>query len=487
MIGLCNVPFGFSLIPTVVLVVLCTMGKATRWLKSLFGLKKEKEQPNSGDRKQSKWYSPGHSGRESVALCHNPATIPPNLSPAEAAWIRSCYTEETEKEQNKHAIAVAAATAAAADAAVAAAQAAVAVVRLTSHGRGTMFGGGGRERFAAVKIQNVFRGYLARKALRALKGLVKLQALVRGYLVRKQAAATLYSMQALIRAQSTVRSQKFRSRINNNNNNNSRFNSEFRARKSTERFDESKSEHQHTASFHSRRLSAASFDAFNNNGESPKIVEVDNGRPKSSRSRRRNNSTDFGDDPFYQTISSPFPCQIPATNRLSTIPDCHHRRNFQDPDWGLTSDECKFSTAHSTPRFRNSSSPNPLVPAPVTPAKSVCIDSFFRGHQFSNCHPNYMSNTQSFKAKLRSYSAPKQRPEPETMTPSTAKKRVSLTEMMESTRSSLSGVRMQRSCSHVQEAISFKNAVMGKLDRSSDCVREDEPEREQRHYLPRRW
>ncbi|KAL3598375.1 hypothetical protein D5086_006293 [Populus alba] len=94
---------------------------------------------------------------------------------------------------------VAAATAAAADAAVAAAQAAVAVVRLTSHGRGTMFGGG-KEKWAAVKIQTVFRGYLLlqnffhgpEKALRALKGLVKLQAVVRGYLVRKRAAATLH-------------------------------------------------------------------------------------------------------------------------------------------------------------------------------------------------------------------------------------------------------------------------------------------------------
>ena len=53
----------------------------------------------------------------------------------------------------------------------------------------------------------------ARKALRALKGLVKLQALVRGYLVRKCAAETFHSMQALIRAQTSVRSQ----RINRNN------------------------------------------------------------------------------------------------------------------------------------------------------------------------------------------------------------------------------------------------------------------------------
>lgn len=50
----------------------------------------------------------------------------------------------------------------------------------------------------------------AKKALRALKALVKLQALVRGYLVRKQTAATFYSMQALIKAQETIRAEKCR-------------------------------------------------------------------------------------------------------------------------------------------------------------------------------------------------------------------------------------------------------------------------------------
>lgn len=141
------------------------MGRAIRWLKGLLGLKKDKEhtKPNShlNDFRDKKGtWSSSSFGRDSNSdeLCHNPSTIPPNLSAAEAAWLRSYYTD-AETEQNKHAIAVAAATAAAADAAVAAAQAAVAVVRLTSHGRGSMLGAS-HEKMAAIKIQTVFRGYL---------------------------------------------------------------------------------------------------------------------------------------------------------------------------------------------------------------------------------------------------------------------------------------------------------------------------------------
>ncbi|KAK4280951.1 hypothetical protein QN277_012502 [Acacia crassicarpa] len=431
------------------------MGRATRWLKSLFGIKKDRNHVSEGELRD---------------LCHNPTTIPPNISPAEAAWLQSFYTE-TEKQQNKHAIAVAAATAAAADAAVAAAQAAVAVVRLTSHGRGTMFGGdgGGRERWAAVKIQTVFRGYLARKALRALKGLVKLQALVKGYLVRKEAAATLHGMQALIRAQATVRFQKASRRLMNRDNEVYRF--EARARTSMERFDDTRSEH--TAPIHSRRMSS-SFDATINNTNSfdgsPKILEVDTGRPR-SRSRRTNTSiSDFGDDPQFQALSSPLPapcCRTPA--RLS-IPDCG--RNLQvSSDWGLTVEECRSSTAQSTPRFTNSCG---SFSCNATACRSVCGDGdgFFYP-QYGN-YPNYMANTQSFRAKLRSHSAPKQRPEP--------KRRVSLNELMEC-RSSLSGVRMQRSCSQVQEAINFKNAVMGKLEKSGEFGREGSDS----NYWQRRW
>lgn len=104
------------------------MGRAKRWLKALFGWKKNKE---------ITWGSGTDSGRVSSGWMKPLESVP-----------------DSEMEQSKRAIAIAAATAAAADAAVSAARAAAAVVRLANQGCG------GREWWAAVKIQNAFRGFL---------------------------------------------------------------------------------------------------------------------------------------------------------------------------------------------------------------------------------------------------------------------------------------------------------------------------------------
>ncbi|KAI5063310.1 hypothetical protein GOP47_0021857 [Adiantum capillus-veneris] len=136
------------------------------------------------------------------------------------SYVERRISTKVEDEQDKHALAVAVASAAAAEAAVAAAYAAAEVVRLTGGAQSPSFLSFNRhliegahcspsvslkkEDWAAIKIQTAFRGYLARRALRALRGLIRLQALVRGHAVRKQATRTFRCMQALVRIQARL-------------------------------------------------------------------------------------------------------------------------------------------------------------------------------------------------------------------------------------------------------------------------------------------
>ncbi|XP_038981301.1 protein IQ-DOMAIN 14-like [Phoenix dactylifera] len=434
------------------------MGRATKWLRSLLGGKKDAkdQKDNAGtsgrERKEKKRWSFGKFGSgSSEGETQNTAAA------ADSEWLKSLYAER--EIQNMHAIAVAVATTAAASAAVTAAHAAV--VRLQSQGRGTMFNGC-MEPWAAVKIQTAFRGYLAKKALRALKALVKLQALVRGYLVRKQAAATLHRLQAIIRAQAAARQQNIHSLLPKDG----RFPPAIRPRKSYERFNEPRSEQ--LAPVHSRRLSLCLDSPSYSVDRSPKIVEMDTCRTKSRSSRRTTPSvSETTGDQHSLLISSPFPCQTPP--RLS-IPT---RRIYQDQDSSLSTDgKCRYSkTAYNTPRYMNYASSTP-----VTPAKGLnAFDGVLRRILNMPNRPNYMANTRSSVAKVRSQSAPKQRPEIAGL-----RKRVpsNLNEAVES-RASLSGVVSRKSCSPAQGAFNFKSAVVERLDKSVELSRD--------YYLQRMW
>ncbi|KAJ8479634.1 hypothetical protein OPV22_023361 [Ensete ventricosum] len=363
------------------------MGRATRWLLKLWGGNKEKQ-----ERKDSS----GYGGEERMerkrrsfwkSRNSSDAVLGQNASTAaamEAAWFRSFYAV-SEREQSKHAIAVAAATAAAADAAVAAAQAAVAAVRLTGQRRNSC----AQEWLAAVRIQAAYRGHLARKALRALRALVKAQALVKGFLVRKRAAATLHSMQSLVRAQATVRALQ-RSRCLSRGDGNPP--PEVRHRRSSERFGDTRSEH--IPAF-SRRRSSTSLDGAAIDG-CPKIVEIDTCQPIKSRSFRRTSASalDPAHDLPLHAFSSPILYQVPA--RVS-IPS---RGNLlEDDDGCINGEKCWLSAAaQGTPGHTNSSGN-----VTVTPAKSAWDAKGVLGQQVNRwSSSNYTANAgQSSKARLR--------------------------------------------------------------------------------------
>ncbi|KAL8129692.1 hypothetical protein V2J09_018847 [Rumex salicifolius] len=378
------------------------MGKAARWLKALFGVKSSTKICGSG-----------------AGFVHHPAT---DKSPTKVASLRSvnplAKLDDGNSEQNKHAIAVAAATAAAADAAVAAARAAAEVVRLTMTSKGKFnLLAGNVVRSAAIRIQTNFRGYLARKALRALKGVVKIQAIVRGYLVRKRANATLRAMQALFRLQSKRAS-------NGPDRDLGRAGSLHWARSSMGGFgDRVETEQYYTtqcSTGRSRRLSSSSFETRASNppidDDNPKVVEVDNGRPESRSGRRRQNS-------FLE------PGMLLSSYQV-------HKSCLQE--WGPTS-------AQTTPRSSSMGS-------------GGLTRDFVHGGGWGKeeqwCyyrHPNYMTKTMSFKAKTRPQSAPKQRPEPikncKRNSVSSGRKRMTLSEILTEARNSASEVGMQSSCS----------------------------------------
>ncbi|KAJ4828911.1 hypothetical protein Tsubulata_008081 [Turnera subulata] len=179
------------------------MGKASKWFRAILGLKKQQQQ-------QQQQPEPSKSNPRCMSFVKSSSRErdqQPPTKPAPSPWGELLYADQAE-----HAIAVAQATAAAAEAAAEAAKAAARLVRLTSSRRfacgvGSYLGrsscaGVLDPELAAVKIQSVFRGYLARRGLRALRAIVKMQALVRGHIQRKRTADWLHRMEAMLRARS---------------------------------------------------------------------------------------------------------------------------------------------------------------------------------------------------------------------------------------------------------------------------------------------
>nr|GEW97750.1 hypothetical protein [Tanacetum cinerariifolium] len=336
-------------------------------------------------------------------------------------------------------------------AAVATAAAAEVAIEVARRSKPPLQVNNSRHHYAATIIQTAFRGYLARRALRALKGLVKLQALVRGHNVRKQAKMTLQCMQALVRVQARVLDQRMKQ------------SDQCSSRKST--FSDTTSAwgsryHQDISDRRSMSRDGTFSQETRRNNRNPSMGDKELGvgdrhqwldswmgsKPWESRPMARA-STDQRDR--FKTV------EVDTSQPYSTIPPNHMRRSSYQYN----------HQHHNHYQNQRNSSSSPLHRAPVTPSPSktrpiqvrsasphyVREDRSYHSTQSqtpslrsnysfntvlqhprgstsgsAGSIPNYMAATESAKARIRSQSAPRQRPAtPDRDRPGTAKKRLS--------------------------------------------------------------
>ncbi|XP_065854657.1 protein IQ-DOMAIN 19-like [Euphorbia lathyris] len=210
------------------------------------------------------------------------------------------------------------------------------------------------EHASATRIQAVFRSYLAKKALCALRALVKIQALVRGHLVRKQTTATMRQMHALMSIQVRARFQRIQM---------AEESSQLAVRSQSSR---------HANFSHETGLRGAYKEATNwNIYETERVLKHKHDYLSSSAKRREHRPRKY------------------YSGELSI--------SKRDQEY-----EFSFSTAHNSPQIRSPT-------ATAIPGRAS-----FTYHKPDYEHPvpspNYMSNTESSKAKVRSQSEPRQRP-----------------------------------------------------------------------------
>ncbi|KEH43814.1 IQ calmodulin-binding motif protein [Medicago truncatula] len=428
------------------------MGKKGKWLKNFLTGKKDKEKEKekcntnqnfsngtenpttpvstTPSKEKKRW-----SFRRSSATATPTASKELNNSEITASMTVQSTVIDIQNEQRNHAIAVAAATAAAADAAVAAAQAAAAVIRLTSGSNETSKS---IEDAAAVKIQCVFRSHLARKALRALRGLVKLQALIRGHLVRKQAKATLRCMQDLVTAQARARAQRIRM------------------------VSEGKPHLNHRNAMENDLFRQIYNEMDRGLEDNIKIVEMDFCESKGNSTSRSSsvNRQHYEQSENRYSINGSYTKEenykvSPAPSALTELSPKACSGHFED---------C-FSTAQSSPQCYSAISKTDESNHPFAFPRPSYAEQMSYDYPL---YPSYMANTESSRAKVRSQSAPKQRPD--SFERQLSRRRISV-----EGRNVPRPVRMQRSSSQVGAAAqNYQYPWSIKLDRSAVSLKDSE-------------
>ncbi|KAJ6415243.1 hypothetical protein OIU84_004100 [Salix udensis] len=281
---------------------------------------------------------------------------------------------------------------------------------------------------------------LARRALRALKALVRLQALVRGHLERKRTAEWLHRMQALLRAQSRARAG--RAQISESSHSSSKSSTfHLLGPPTPEKFDHvirARSGKYEQSSMLKRTGSKSKGRAIGDHDNAPlsfnwsehrmdgrtwdhqvplpgtsaidddKILGIDSGKSHTTPKRRNlfhsshlslsadqcsHSFTASKDSTAHQAVPSPSSGEVQSSSPLKFSHEV----------------EEAFCTADNSPQFYSASSRGGSGKrSPFTPSRGGGSRSSMSG--FSD-YPNYMCNTESSRAKVRSLSAPKQRPQ----------------------------------------------------------------------------
>ncbi|KAG6475985.1 hypothetical protein ZIOFF_065219 [Zingiber officinale] len=260
------------------------------------------------------------------------------------------------------------------------------------------------------------------KALCALRGLVKLQALVRGHLIRKQAAAALRCMQALVTAQERARLQRIQMAEDS---------PIIQQRKSIHRRSPQhpRWRQSHSSPIHvlvtDEDIEKLQYSFMDRNAEEDiKIVEMDLGVSRGSTKSR--NSYSVTQSETKQNELSGYYGHAGTPSRVDQYPEfspCSRAYSEHFEDFA-------FAKTQSSPHYLSSIS----VPDATTHPYDC---PFF---------PNYMANTESSRAKVRSQSAPRQRTD-------TIERQMSRRRPSVEGRNIPRSMKMQRSSSHVANVV----------------------------------
>ncbi|RWW25873.1 hypothetical protein GW17_00009760, partial [Ensete ventricosum] len=135
-----------------------------------------------------------------------------------------------------------------------------------------------------------------------------------------------------------------------------------------------------------------------------KILEVDPGKPQFHHKRRNtyihsSSSTLTSDQNSHSFVTLLGSASMESTGAQRSVPGQQSMDHLMFPfEAGEYGESPQFCSASSRPGSSRK--------GPVTPSKSECSQSLCCGY---SDYPNYMANTESSKAKVRSHSAPKQR------------------------------------------------------------------------------